>query len=144
MRSVLLSSELQTRLFAILARISVFVVFKYPYKHVLDRPKCAACRDLTAQTFLTLHLFGRDFTDFCINILSLENRPANGGFRVNESGWFCTILDSTLFRVNNCRWTRSSHQFCAYLHVRHLEFVEQMVVVLQNKKAPFSTFLYLK
>ena len=98
-----------------LARHSVFAAFEYPYKHHIDRPTCAACSDLTAQTFLTLHLFGRNFTDFCINILSLENRPANGGFRVNESGWFCTTLDSTLFRVNNSRWTRSSHPFCAYL-----------------------------
>ena len=81
---------------------------------------------------------------FCLDILSLENRPPNGGFRVNESGWFCTTLDSTLFRVNNSRWTRSSHPFCAYLHLINLEFVQQMVILLKNNKASFSTWLYLE
>ena len=46
-----------------LARHSVFAAFEYPYKHHIDRPTCAVCSDLTAQTFLTLQLL--DVISWC-------------------------------------------------------------------------------
>ena len=79
------------------AHISVFVVFKYPYKLSLHWPTCTACRELTAQTFLTLHLFGRNFPHFWPQ--HSESGKQTGQWRVSRkqiwlilhNSWFDTF-----------------------------------------------------
>ena len=43
-----------------LARLSVFVGIKYPYKLPTARPICVACSDLTAEVFVIHRDFGLD------------------------------------------------------------------------------------